>query len=278
MSRKSLLPVPVLACLALLLGGALNRQTTSSAPSWSDPPAAQFVPLPHARPGRQDPFEAAIAALESICWLQMTVWHEKLDEGGRYSSHGQYLEGPDSRRRLQVDVTKGSNRSNLTMVSNGDHFWKALKYGKGQLKFSHQPLPQPNGTLPDAAALARAKDQFLSENGFPNLPAMLKDLRARIKDPEIDPGVWGTLRVLRLKGKLSPAEQTATAGSWELRLEHCYLFLDEQTFWPHRLEWWGSAGPGSRPVLLHQLEFRDPLINQPLSPEACDREFTYRME
>jgi hypothetical protein len=51
------------------------------------------------------------------------------------------------------------------------------------------------------------------------------------------------------------------------------LYLDPKTLWPHRMEWWGPDPPRKGDVLLMQIEFRDPALNQPMSAERCAGEF-----
>jgi hypothetical protein len=44
------------------------------------------------------------------------------------------------------------------------------------------------------------------------------------------------------------------------------------------VEWWGPDPPLADDSLLVQMEFRDPVLNQPLSPERCAREFQVQIE
>ena len=55
----------------------------------------------------------------------------------------------------------------------------------------------------------------------------------------------------------------------------CRLYLEAPTLWPHRVEWWGPLRANAGDALLLQMEFRDPIINQPLSAERCAREFGF---
>jgi hypothetical protein len=55
----------------------------------------------------------------------------------------------------------------------------------------------------------------------------------------------------------------------------CRISLDAKTLWPCRVEWWGGVKPGDASVPLLELEFRDAVLNRPLPPERCAREFTW---
>ncbi len=52
------------------------------------------------------------------------------------------------------------------------------------------------------------------------------------------------------------------------------VFLDPRTMWPRRVEWWGETAEGD-PVTLAELEFRTPVLNQPLSAAECRQAFTF---
>jgi hypothetical protein len=70
---------------------------------------------------------------------------------------------------------------------------------------------------------------------------------------------------------LVPANQSWTAGL----PRQCHLYLDAQTLWPGRVEWWGPAAPGGGEVLVAQVEFRNPVVNRPLTAEVCARLFAF---
>jgi hypothetical protein len=101
---------------------------------------------------------------------------------------------------------------------------------------------------------------------------LLKGLRQRL--------TWVRSERVRREGKdyfklAGVCEGGLTGRDWLEELPRCCrLYLDAQTLWPHRVEWWGAEAPRSGGVLLFQAEFRDPVINQPLWPEQCQREFT----
>jgi hypothetical protein len=106
---------------------------------------------------------------------------------------------------------------------------------------------------------------------------LLQTMRSRLE--------WSRMETVRREGRAfikltgtwssESAEALApTGGSWPDGLpQQCRLYLDAETLWPHRVEWWGPDVPRSADVLLVQMEFRDPVLNQPLSAEGCAREF-----
>ena len=87
----------------------------------------------------------------------------------------------------------------------------------------------------------------------------------------------GDGRFIKLTGALpaNPVPTSADASRPELLPRQCRLYLDIDTLWPHRIEWWGCEASHFNDVALLQMEFRDPVLNQPLSTDRCDREFTF---
>ena len=90
-------------------------------------------------------------------------------------------------------------------------------------------------------------------------------------------GTWQDKPVIRLSGSLKESSSTSEPR-FVVPPRICQIYLDAQTLWPHRVEWWAFQEQEQGAFLLLQLEFRDPRINQPLSHEACAREFTYEPE
>jgi len=44
-------------------------------------------------------------------------------------------------------------------------------------------------------------------------------------------------------------------------------YFDPKTRWPYRIEWWGPSPTQAADALLLQMEFRNPKLNVPMSPE-----------
>ena len=51
---------------------------------------------------------------------------------------------------------------------------------------------------------------------------------------------------------------------WPITLPRtCRVYLDKQTSWPYRFEWWGPVPAKTEDVLLLQMEFRNPRRSKP---------------
>jgi hypothetical protein len=83
--------------------------------------------------------------------------------------------------------------------------------------------------------------------------------------------------LLKLAGTWAPAEAAVlsrSGTSWPNGLpRQCRLYLDPDTLWPQRLEWWGPQPARRDDSLLVQLEFRDPVLNRAPSAEQVARAF-----
>jgi hypothetical protein len=86
---------------------------------------------------------------------------------------------------------------------------------------------------------------------------------------------------VKLTGTWTPAEAAALcpAGQpWPAGLpRQCKLYLDADTLWPHRVEWWGPDPPRPGEALLAQAEYRDPILNQPPGPDRTAHDFTVEL-
>jgi hypothetical protein len=95
----------------------------------------------------------------------------------------------------------------------------------------------------------------------------LLNLAVGMTEIAVDLGLWRGQPAVRFQGKLADP-QAAPA--------HVCGYLDAQTMWPLRLEWRHLTRKGLAPFPYLQMEFRDPVLNQPLSFEECSRVFTFQ--
>jgi hypothetical protein len=131
--------------------------------------------------------------------------------------------------------------------------------------------------LPHGPSLAASCAKLLDEHGCGGFMPLLRTLQARLEEPRVLTGLWKDRPVVVLRGRITPDHEAAARLPAELRSElqprQANLYLDAETLWPHRVEWWGSAESGDPLVLLLQIEFRDPVLDRALSAEECRRIF-----
>jgi hypothetical protein len=259
-----LLLLPLIAALAVSLAGALT--VSSNYPPTAPPPA---LPL------RSDSgaAKALARALEKLSadqarWIKAQLWQKVDVPPLAFQAEGLYQGGPAHRLRLDLRVRSASTLSRVLMVSNGQTLWQVRQVAGTPVSVSRLQLPTVLEALdrPEAAA---TRADFYQNQFFAGPVPLLRSLQEQVTFTRLDSTRWRDHDVLLLTGARSGAAESAWPAH---RPRQCRLFLDSQSLWPYRLEWWGPAPKNSADVLLAQLEFRDPVPNQP----AGDDQFTFQ--
>jgi hypothetical protein len=266
--------------LVLALAGAAVPLLVGAVPG---PPAPPAPPSP--APPSLDSAEAArlLDRAADACsppraaWLEMTLWQRHHDGEGPREVEGRYLTAPDDRLRLELKVRVGRTLGRLTVVSDGTRLWRHLSMDGEQTGLVQIELPRSPDRVDPAVAEARAA--LLREQAVGGVGALLRTLRQGMLAPGGEPARWKDRDVIRVTGTWPENPGKLAALPEALRPRHtprqCCVYLDAVTFWPHRIEWRGGAKPQDTQVLLLELEFRDPVLNRPLPPDRCAREFAF---
>jgi hypothetical protein len=262
----------LLACPTLLLTGAVVQPAAPSAPLDYPAPPAGAADAATLRVLDQ---AVALLAPERVAWLAMTVWQRvDCDDDLSYEAEGRYLAAPEQRRSLRVQVSVGRTRGHVQAVSDGRRLWQTSRIGDGPPTVTVVDLPAGSSTL----ATAAAGQAFLQGRGLAGAWGLLSAIRQQLRQPRGEKVRWCGREVVRITGEW-PTDGARLASLPEdvpltLVPRRCRVYLDSRTLWPCRVEWWGQEADSGADVLLSQIEFRAPVINRPLSPEACVREFT----
>src|SRR5262249_38329239 len=148
-----------------------------------------------------------------------------------------YLSGPDHRLRLDLQVRAGNAARRMQVVSDGHTLWQIDQCGPAERAVSRVNLKPGLGTLYSRGTSGRRPEEFYSHQWFAGPAPLLQDLRPTMTFTRCQPARWREHDVLLLNGVRSqpPAEKT-----WpDFLPRQCRLYLDAQTLWPYRLEWWG---------------------------------------
>jgi hypothetical protein len=268
--------LPALVVPTLLLAGALNHPVA--------PPAAAAAPPPSAAAdvAATQALERAIVQLspERLAWMEATVWQQLACDDFTYQAEGRYLAGPDHRLRLNLKVFLGRVRSEIQVVSDGSTLWQSSRVEGGQPVVSRVELEKVLQALYRPVVRPQVRDEFLQNQCFAGLGPLLQGLRKRMVADRAEAVTWKGKAVTRLTLHWS-AEQAAVLATpgeaWPAYLPRkCRLYLDAASLWPLRLEWWGPTSRQVEDTLVLQMEFRDPVLNKPLSKEECAREFSFQ--
>jgi len=260
-----LLLLPLLAGLAISLAGALTV-SSSSYPHTAPPPALPLRPdssAAHALAGALERLSA-----DQTRWIKAQLWQKVDIPPLAFQAEGLYQGGPAHRLRLELRVRSAGTLSRLLMVSDGQTLWQVREVAGSPVSVSRMELPTVLEAVdrPEAAAV---RADFYQNQFFAGLVPLLRSLQEQVTFTRLENSRWREHHVLVLTGARSGAADSA----WPVHLpRQCRLFLDAQSLWPHRLEWWGPAPNSSGDMLLAQVEFRDPVLNQP----ASDDQFTFQ--
>jgi hypothetical protein len=259
-----LLLLPILAGSVLLLTGAIAQQATP--PPKAASPAAPPPSKPDAQGSKS--LDKAIEMLDpgKVGWLETALWQEMQVQGLRFTVTGHFISGPGHRMRLDMKVDLGTSSSELSAVSDGTTVWDSLRLSerektvaKWDLKTVEQLLTAP-GTVPQIA------EGFYSSRSFFGIWPLLQNLRKQMKVTKQEDLRWQNRDVYKLTAEWTPEiskNLTIQDRGWQPGIPRlCHLFLNKQSYWPERLEWWGPARLGGADVLLLQMEFRDPQITK----------------
>jgi hypothetical protein len=274
MSKKSLLLLPLLSAAPLFLAGAPRRLSADAADSFVADSLTSAAEQDLLAEGAASLFDRALEQLspQRLQWLQLSLWQRMRNADMAFESQGSLLLGPNHCARLDITIQPGNTPARWLVVSDGRALAHVTQIGKRPPSVTTRLLVPAE---PDAVS-QKSPAETLSGLGCGGPYVVMKNLRGKLKEPTAQNGVLNGIRVIRIHGRLDPAQvapQHATAAA----AEFCYLYLDAQTLWPGRLEWWEVDRKNAQRLRL-ELEFRDAVLNRPLSEAECIRAFSYNPE
>jgi hypothetical protein len=254
------------------LGGALKQKPATARPLLtvdaqrpSDPQALEIL----------DRCLAAMAP-DQVRWLQCSVWQQGKCETFNYQASGRLVTAPQERCRYDLDLKVGNTVGELRVACDGKTLRQSIRMSSVQATVTRLELPGPKDRLKSTEELAQARARFIEDNSSGPGP-MVRRLRQRMLGAQCLQCRWNGRAVLVVAGAL-PQEQRPDTPSCEsvparFTVRQCILYLDARTLWPVRVEWWGAEQAAAPNQLVLQTEFRNPVVNQPLSAERCAMEF-----
>jgi hypothetical protein len=267
------LAILLLLSAVILLTGALNSRPAenSQIPSTTEADAAAANLLDQALE-RLHP--------QRVTWLETQVWQKARLGRFTYESGGRYLIGPDRRLRLELLTRHGSAQATLLVVSDGAKLWEGQRLDDGDWTdvacLDWQEILQASA---QSGLAAPSQTELGSQQAFGGVVPLLQGLRTRLVWTRKEAVRRGGTVYLKLTGHCADQAAYPASGAAEAAgippMHECRLYLDSQSLWPHRVEWCGPAGDRTGNTQLLQVEFRNPVLNRPLSAERCRREFTF---
>jgi hypothetical protein len=288
MTRLQYLVIPVLTCLILMFSGifqshpspllSLSREKESQQ---LPPPAFQVEPAAAPELAGVDPLlilDQAIHCYQpaNVQWLTMKLWQRGEFQKMTYQIEGEYWEAPGYRMRLMLRTDQGTSPVRMEMLSDGKAFYEVIHFpGSDPVEkwFSFSPSGRPGVPVSE-----QMQKEIIRDKGYPGLTYLLHTVRQNLRDLRLRGVTCNGHPMLEIRGtwpNCAPAEANKAARlPLKVIVRECCLYLDRESFWPYRIEWWGIQEGDTAPRLILQTEYREPVINQPLSTEDADKTFS----
>jgi len=272
---RYLLP-PLFLCPAVLLTGALGRHAGHSPAPGRPPTLATSV----ADPAAAQVLDRAIESLkpERIGWTEAQLWQKVVGEDISYQAEGRYLTGPDHHVHLCLTVHLGSTRGTLQVISDGTTLWEETQIDGKDRVVTQTELAAVCEALAQSTVPSQVRTECFQELCISGLAPWLQSVRRQMTVTHQEMVSWNMHDVIRLTlvwNARTAAALVPPGEPWPAYLPRkCLLYLDAETYWPYRLEWWGPGRVPGRDIQVYQMEFREPVFNPSLSRERCAREFT----
>ncbi len=269
MMRSSGVFVLLFSCTLLLVMGALDRQT----PAFPSVAGAAFVAQNTVtEAGLQNLTAEQILARAAanldpakLQWLRYKIWQKQDAEDLSFEAQGRLMRGPNKCGRFELTVRSGMEATELLTVSDGVGMAHSCRPPGKPAQVNTLKYQKPTNNTSSSDHI----EAILHAFGCSGPYHLLKDLEAKLENWQLASGTWNNRTILRLTGTLKNHDDDSVV----ITPRQCRVFLDAQTLWPMRVEWWATGERGD--ALLLQMEFRDAVINQPLSHEDCEREFSF---
>ncbi len=273
-----LLLLPILTGSALLLTGAIAQQTPQAPSSAPTAPATRPAQTPAKTPPAPKPDENAAKTVDQavdqldprkLGWVEAGLWQRVKTPGLTYQADGRYAAGPGNRLRVDLKVRFGGTEGESLQVCDGATVWNSVRVGTDRAvkKWSLQRI---DALLSSPGTMPQLKEEFYRSESFTGLQPLVQNLRKQMVFTKRETARWKDHETWKLTGTWSAdvaKALTPPAGGWGPFVPRtCVLYLDQKSFWPYRVEWWGPKDYGTDDELLVEMEFRNPERTPASSP------------
>jgi hypothetical protein len=262
---RQLLVLPLIAGLVWVLAGAWAQQATPPAKSATPSPAASTPTPPPAPKADPEAGKLLSAALEQFGpqnqgWLKTQVWQQVNLQGLTFHSDGSYLVGPGHRLRLDLKVHVGGCEGQMQVTCDGTTLWQMFRAGNEKPIVNKFALTEILSFFNGQGVVPQVRNEFLQSQSFLGVTPILQSLQQMMVLTKHEPGEWKGNKANVLTGSWNAdiAKNLGTADKWIQGMPRkCVVYLDAQTNWPLRIEWWGPSTQAGDQLLM-EMEFRDP--------------------
>jgi len=148
---------------------------------------------------------------------------------------GRFIQAPAGKRRLELHTQTGSREGELLVLCDGVRLTQAMRTSGAHWNEVRvvrlQELGSPPQVLAELARIPAARHWF---SGDP--AAMLAQLRTEVRWSAPHSVSRHGMPMVKLTGRTTQNAGPVPGGC------QCRLYLDLETMWPGRLEWWDASG------------------------------------
>ncbi|MBI2805486.1 MAG: hypothetical protein HYX68_10960 [Planctomycetes bacterium] len=197
-------------------------------------------------------------------WLAVKFRQAMRDGSRSFVTQGSFQRGPAGCARLELEIIDGPPLAKLTVVSDGELLAQARRIGLGEPSVTIAKIPTSD---------RHRQDGFLINAGCGGPGAVLEQMNQHLQGATLQSGHLGDRAVTLVEGEFdrAPANLPPTIRA---RVRAGRIYLDAQTRWPCRLEWWAAKPSAERRPLL-SVDYLDLELGRQLSDEDCKKTFSY---
>jgi hypothetical protein len=247
--------------MLLLLSSLGILLTTASAqppPKPAEPPA----PKVKSDPAALDALKQALEHLDLKRHgaVKTDLWQEVDVQGLAFQAQGTYLAAPGQRMHLELRIMRiAGTTADMKVFSDGKTLWEVSTIGNQGESVVKVDLERVLEEMNSPDKL-KTREGFLQSQSFAGLAPLLENLKSQVAFTKREETTWKDHKVIRLTGTW--VDVPTDSKDWvEFLPRQCIVYLDAETYWPYRIEWWGPTvrgEPRSKDALLMQSEFRNP--------------------
>ena len=280
-SWRFLLIIPA-SCFLSALGWLFWPEISSLAQAATAPPVSDTAPTRTAGTGAglaeaEDLIHSALDRLQSpqARCLQTTIWQRASLGETTFEAEGSYQSAPRGRIRIDLETRAGDASGKVRIISDGTRIVHAVNRSVSQVDTWTEANFVDAWAIVDRShgkvSLDDVRRNFLQGRSGRGPAELLESLSAQF--------VWTQKEKVKRSGQISfkltgTSKASAPDADSNVTISQCKLYLDVETLWPNRIEWWGTSSAGTVSAPLVQIEFREPVLAEALAPARLAEQFT----
>lgn len=218
---------------------------------------------------------------EELPWQEMTIWQCSKFGECFYEAEGRYVGGPDHRMYLNLRLRNGPAQGQMIVKCDGNLLKKTFIFPGKAPQSSLLALSNLEPPVAGKAARSAQCERLLTDQACRGVTPLLAYFKDNLHQPKIAAVHWHGKLLLQIRGQLPNAKKINDSlprnRQFRQTVREGRLYLDAETLWPVRVEWWGNARENEKVRLLFCTEYRRPILRDRVTAEALAKEFTVQV-